>query len=229
MVMDPDKILKFLTENIADFFEVMARTLVRPVAHFRPISASVAPASLATEEDQPQSRWFDPKLFAFAGVSIIVGTLINGLIPGRRQGPELFATVVVVLVVWFAYSTGVYFLCKVLRGKGTYADTMAVSIQLLATLFVVASSLTLVLATVAQLNFIKLFLEDVPFLGFLLEQPTFLFFGIDAILLGVYLPLALKHIHGFGWIRQLCVGVIPFITMWGGVLFYISHSLVFAE
>ena len=65
--MDPEKILKFLAENLAEFFEVTARTLVRPVAHFRPTSSTTDPASLAPAEDHGRPRWFDPKLFALAG------------------------------------------------------------------------------------------------------------------------------------------------------------------
>lgn len=227
--MDPEKILKFVAENIAEFFEVMVRTLVHPVAHFQTLST--APASVgATEGIQGQPRWFNPKLFAFAGVSIIIGTIIIRLIPDSRDEidrappPELLATVVVTLVIWFAYSTGIHLLCKVLRGKGTYAETMAVSIQLLATLFVVASTLTLGLATLdIQPG------TDISGPQLLLDHPVlFFFFCIEAMLLAVYLPLALKRIHAFGWVRQVCISITPFLTMWGGVQFYNMSSLVTA-
>lgn len=226
--MDPEKILKFVAENIAEFFEVMIKTLVNPVAHFQPLST--APASVgATEGNQGKPRWFNPKLFAFAGVSIIIGTIIIRLIPAsrdeaefvRRDPPELLATVVITLVIWFAYGTGIYLLCKILHGKGTYAETMAVSIQLIATLFVVSSTLTLGLATLdIQPS------TDISGSRLLLDRPAlFFFFCIEALLLAVYFPLALKRIHAFGWARQACISVVPLLTMWGGIRFFNVFSI----
>ena len=228
--MDPEKILKFLTENIAEFFKVSVDTLVRPVAKFQLVPvASMAESPLIPNagSDSGAKPWLHPRLFAFATVSVIFGNMLNNLIPNRRTGPDLFVTVVITLIYWFVYSSGLHLFCRVLRGRGQYVDTLAVSIQVLATLFVVASVLTLGLSLLTQLPVMARLIIRIPLIGDILyEEPAFFFFGIQALLLAVYLPLALKHVHGFGWIRQLLIGILPFITMWFGVIPFVMLGLM---
>jgi len=228
--MDPEKILKFLTENIAEFFKVSVDTLIRPVAKFQLVPlALMADSSLVPNAgfDSSTRPWLHPLLFAFATVSAILGYLINSLIPNRRPGPDLLVTVVVTLIYWFVYSIGLHLLSRALRGRGQYVDTLSVNLQVLATLSVVASFLTLGLSLLTRLSTMDRLIIQIPEVGGNLRaEPAFFFFGIQALLLAVYLPLALKHVHGFGWIRQLLIGILPFITMWFGVLSFVTVGLM---
>jgi hypothetical protein len=66
-------------------------------------------------------------------------------------------------------------------------------------------------------------LERAEVSGFHQAAPgALLFFAVQALLLAVYLPLALKHVHGFGWVRQIVVGLVPLVTMWLGILIYLE-------
>jgi hypothetical protein len=113
--VDLEKILKFITQNLPEFFEVLVATLIHPVARFQLASSTIfpSPSGIVTKGIRPEgATWLDPKLFAFAAVSIVIGTMINDLIPGRRKGPDLFANVIVLLTLWFFCSTGLHILCK---------------------------------------------------------------------------------------------------------------------
>ena len=216
--MDLDKSFSFVADNITGFFEVSVSTLVRPKSYFQ-----LVPATPKTGADTNERPWLNPRLFAFAALSVILGTLLNSLIPGRRSGPDIVTTLVLLLIYWFVYSAGLHLVCKVLRGRGSLVDTLAVSIQVLSTLFVVASIISLILVLLTRQPIATELVSKVPFVGRSLKKmPELLFFVVQALLLAIYLPLALKHVHGFGWIRQIVVGFVPLLTMWLGILIYLE-------
>ena len=84
------------------------------------------------------------------------------------------------------------------------SKTLGVTNQVLATLYVVTSFLSLFAATVFTLPQLAQWVQKVPVAGELLvERPVVVFFLIGTTLLMIYVPLAMRSVHKFGWIRPL--------------------------
>jgi hypothetical protein len=117
--MDPDKVFKFLVDNVTDWSRVTALTLVRPVVRFQMVAVERGrSASIVGQYDLEREFWFHPKLLAFALLSIVLGLTTNALIPGRKPAPDLFSSVIIILIYWFVYGSILHGICRLLGGKG---------------------------------------------------------------------------------------------------------------
>lgn len=166
--------------------------------------------------------WLSPRLLSFAVFSVILGTTINSLLPNRVPGPQLFVTVSLVLISWFSHASCLHLICRALRGSGHYIETLSVSLQLFATIYVVSSFLSLVAATVISTPTFYVVTERIPFIGGLLVgEPALLFFLIGALLHSIYIPLSLQPVHKFGWLRVSIIFLISSLLILI-LLWYIS-------
>lgn len=89
--IDPEKILKILTEYLVGWSRVMLLTLASPTARFSlvPISEGNGPASLIGVVRSERDLWLSPRLLAYAAFSTILGITLNSLLPDRPPAPEI--------------------------------------------------------------------------------------------------------------------------------------------
>jgi len=217
--MDIEKLIVFLRDNVAEFVEVTARTMVRPVGRFQLVpSGAAAEANPLARAPTQRELWLNPKLLVFAAISIVLGTTLTDLVPGRSDSPDLLPTVAFVTIWWFIGGSVTHAVCRVLRGAGSYLETVSVYMQVLATLYVVISFLTLIASTAAQVEIVQRGVRLVPILGaLLLDEPIYFFFVFQTILGLAYVPLAMKAVHRFGWIRTVTLALLPVLTIWVSV------------
>jgi hypothetical protein len=210
--MDIEKILKFATDNLSEYFYILIETLRYPALRFAPVEASADSAnkSLVTSRGRliTGSR-LAPKLFVYVVISILIGVTLNALIPNRIKSPDAQTTIVVILLNWFLYSTVVHLICKLFRGRGSYAETLSVILQLISTLYVVSSFGALILSLLSripQLN--SILINANGSFSVAASEPFWFFFFLQFLLLTIYVPLAVRHVHGFVWRKQLSIGFI---------------------
>ena len=97
--IDPEKGIKFLTEHAADWSRITLLTLIKPIARFELVQVGAeGTTSVIGRVQTARQLWLNPKLFVFALLSIVLGLLINALIPGRKPGPELLTSVIFIFI-----------------------------------------------------------------------------------------------------------------------------------
>ena len=140
--MDPDKV-----GNFSDWSRVTYLTLVRPVSRFDLVQATDEPESARIIGSSKKAElWLSPKLMSFAAVSALLGIALNSLLPNRIPSPQLFSAAAVILALCFLYGSLVHLRCISLRGTGKYLQTVSISLQVSATLYVVVIFLALLFA-----------------------------------------------------------------------------------
>ncbi len=216
--MDPGKAYTFLSEHISDFIAISVETFMRPVGRFelvqRPQSTSV-PSRIIVHAKTEHELWLNPRLIAFAVLSIILGTMINGIIPERRPELGIVTTVIIILLAWLFQGSATHILCKVMRGRGTYPETLSVSLQVASVLYVASNFLALVVSAAVTIPTVEATVEGFFSIGALIaKQPIYSFFLCHAILSTVYVPMAMKAVHRFGMIRTAILVAISGLASW---------------
>ncbi len=218
--MDLEKLTKFAIDTLSEYFYVSAITLSRPVSRFAPVPTATSEGIYSPRNIRLGPR-LNPKLFGFLAVSIVLGATINALIPHRLKPPELLTSVILGIVSWVTYGVLIHGLCKLLRGNGSLIDTLSVTLQLFGVLYVVSSFLGVVFGTVSQVPFVNdLLIKGGHYTWKFAEKPVLFYFVIHAILLCIYLPIALRKVHEFGWVKQLVL-VLPAVI----VMVFISLAI----
>lgn len=208
--MEPEKVLKFFTENIGDWSRVTLLTLLRPISRFElvPITEDSKHSAIRGVQTDRQ-LWLHPKLLVFSVVSIMLGLTMNALLPGRASGPDLLASTLIIFLFWVVCASFLHLLCRLLKGKGQYLETLSVTLQVSATLYVISSFLALLLAALTAIPEVKSKIDVEPFLGEDIgDFPVYLFFATSTIFTAIYVPLALKSVHRFGWFRASLISLI---------------------
>jgi hypothetical protein len=220
--MNIEKLLELGTEYFSDYFSVFISTLRTPAARFRPITKKheetdvVLPTKISSSYVGPD---LNPRLFGFMMISILIGATLNSVVPGRPPSPDLLTTSVITIAVWIGYSISVFLVCKILGGKGSFLETISVSLQLLAVIYVVSNFVAFIWGSIAQTRIVRGFLLRGSF-GLIVDYPIFVYYPVQFVLMLVYLPAALKHVHRFSVVRQLVVGIVPIAwTLWATVFF----------
>jgi Yip1-like protein len=206
--MDIDKWMQFAIANFSQYFSVTVETLTRPGLRFAPVAvpAGGEEAGIATGKTGSQ---LNPQLVGFAVLSMFLGLTMNSLITKQPSGKELVAIEIVGLLFWFLYAAVVHFFCKLVKGRGTFLETVSVTVQVFATLYVLCSVLATTLAMIILIKPVKAYVAGLGGgLGQMVtDNPVTLFFLIHTILLLIYLPRALKPVHGFNLLQQIAVAI----------------------
>jgi hypothetical protein len=205
--MDFGDLQKFAVANFPQYFSVIVETVTRPGLHFAPITAQVSEQGIGGSMSKVGGQ-LNPQLVGFAVTSMFLGLTMNSLITTRRGGITFFVIEVVGLLFWVLYAAMVHLFCKIVRGHGSFMETVSVTIEIFATLYVVCSTLATTLALMVLYEPIKLLVSDIGIFGELVaENPVVLFFVIHTILLMIYLPRGLKPMHEFNLLQQIAVAV----------------------
>lgn len=214
--MEPDKVLQFFAENLADWSWITILTLRNPIARFElaPIPSQQR-GTLVGGSSKHSNLWLHPKLISYSVLSIVLGIMMNSLLAGRIPGPEMPKSVAIIFAYWLSYGSLLFLACRALKGRGSYLDTLSVSIQIFAAIYVVTSFLSLVATALLSVPAFAGIIKRVPLIGIMVaNEPPLVFFVIGLLLLSVYVPLSLKVVHRFGWLRTFLVFLVPvFMTL----------------
>lgn len=217
--MDIESLTEFSGKYLSEYVVTFAATLAHPSRRFDPYPA-VAKEQEGVIQLHPKNErgaYLSPKLLTFVVISILVGVTINALIPGRPQGPDLLPSLIIILLSWISFGTVAHLISRLIGGHGTFWETLAVSLQLLAVIYVVSCFIAWFTGAITQLEAVKGFAAARGgALEYLAGNPVMVYFMAQLVLMLIYLPLALRHVHGFGWFQQVLVGLlVPVATLFG--------------
>jgi hypothetical protein len=223
--MDLKDVFQWAPQYVSRFASVFVDSLSRPKLYFPPVE-TISPAQGAADESA-QQRWsIDPALITFVIGCIVIGSILNEIVRAiqypsqdipyllavEKQGlVGLVAIITVVSIFWFAFSFTTFVFCKLLGGRGTWLETVSLSLQYLAVNNVVANFLALFWVMIRPTYGGEGFEEGLAFNNFWLwiaSYPDRIYFVIQFVLLSVYLTKAIGPIHGFRRARQVVIGIL---------------------
>lgn len=204
--MDIDKILEIAPKYLSEYFSAVVATITQPGTYFGPDAVSIP---LERPSRGPQ---LSGKLFVFMIINALLGLTVNALIPLRKAGPDIISSVVVVMLYWFFYSTIAHWICKMLRGSGTYEKTLSVSLQVLSVLYLISSFFAFAVGTIVRTPEVAdAFANMGTLAGVIVDHPASTFFLFQFLGLAVYLPLSLRRVHNFSKGRTSLLGGLAFL------------------
>lgn len=211
--MDFQKLFDWGTKNFSEYIDVFFSTLSQPHLRFQPDENEPQdPATDKTSTAQTGPH-LNPQLFGFLLISIFLGVTLNSQVRRGVAAPtDLVQTAVITIALWFLYSLFTFFVCKVLGGKGSFWATISVSLQLLAVVYVTSSLITFLWGIVATNPLVTEPLIRNGFAKVFVDDPIDLYYVVQFVLMIVYLPLALKYVHGFTFTHQLLTGLVPILA-----------------
>ena len=161
-----------------------------------------------------------PKLLTFVLLSAVLGTTLNHfLLPRGSDRPE-FQVAAVFVVLYFVFSSVVaYVLCRLLGGNGSFVDTMSVSLQLLATLYVASSVLAIVISAVLSPRLIGSQAAQ-------LVTPVSIYFSLQLVTLAIYFPMALRPVHALKPLASIALVLLSFLGTTLSLLVYLLFSVL---
>jgi hypothetical protein len=205
--MEIQELQKFAVDNFSQYFAVTIDTLVSPRLHFAPVAV---PANMkwARAKNGRAGSVLNPQLAGYAVLSMFLGLALNSLVTKHPDGEGLVVIEVVGLLFWFLYASLVHLFCRIARGNGSFLETVSVTVQVLATLYVVCSLVSTTLAMLVLLKPVNTFIAGLGGLGAIVaDNPVVLFFVIHTILFLYYLPRALKPVHHFNLLQEIAVAL----------------------
>lgn len=219
--MEIEKIISFVTQYLSDYWWFFTETLKHPTLRFsllKPLSKGTPDIALVSSSQENKHSRLDPRLLGFMAISIFIGATINELIPGRAIHGLSFTTIfTATAAVWFCYSFVLHLFCKLFKGQGIFEETLGVSLQLFSVIYVISSLCAfiggLILTAVSNRSITTFAVTSSSgLINHARFPPIYLFFYVEFILLIFYLPIAIKYVHHFGWIRQVTIGIISSIA-----------------
>ena len=202
--MNFNELIKLFTDYLSDYVWTFINTIRNPELRFQPLSNTDDQQSgiVASSQTGQPNTLINPKLFSFVLISIFIGLTISTLIPGDKAQPDLATSSIVIVLYWLLYSSFVHMVCRIFAGKGSFSQTLSISLQLLSVIYVVSSFVALMWGTfVTGTKFGALLASRGDLPARLVERPIYIYFVVQFGLLAVYLPIAVKRIHGFNWSR----------------------------
>ena len=194
--MDIEKLLKFGIDYLSDYLWVFVETLRSPIARFGPVFTDTGDKStiiFRLGNGSTLGPQLNPKLISFVIINIFIGLAIRKQIPGGKDDQDFIIAVIVIFAIWFFYSSIIHRLCKLLQGHGTFTQTLSVSLQLLAVLYVVSNFVTFILGALVTAPQLGTFIATFGWITKLLvDYPSFIYFFAQFGLLIIYLPLAIN-------------------------------------
>ena len=238
--MNFEKILTFANQNLAEYYRVFYSTLTKTTLEFPPVvrkrTNSEKKFGITTKKAESESQ-LEPKLLVFAVISVFVGTTVSALIPSVKTSPDITAliTIIVIIGYWFLSGTILHWFCRVLRGRGSYLNTLSISIQVFLVLYVLSSFITFLVSTFLSIEKIYTWGQKLgegndvgKFIEFIIAYPVSSYFIIQGVLVVIYVPIAIRHVHRFGWFRLLLVMVFTTFHIPVSIIFYEVHNFVSA-
>jgi hypothetical protein len=205
--MDLEKSIKLTQDYASDYLVSFLATLQKPRLRFAPLVTQPDGRIITLPSGkQLAGARLDPRLLSFVVVSIFLGYQFFSVSVVRVSGEKLITVAVIVIFYWLLFGCLVHVLCKLLGGTGNLLDTLSVSLQILATLYVVGGLASLIAYALMQFFSWHAFGQLTG--G---RESFFAYLLVHDMLFGIYLPLALARIHSFGWARQVAVAAFTLV------------------
>ena len=201
--MDFEQLLTLATDNLSDYFSVLFYSLREPSKILQILADSKGDKS-------SNATKLSPKLFVFLLISVFVGRTAIAAVEGKTLEEGMVSSLIIVLSLWFVYSSLLHLFCRLLRGKGRYLDTLSVGLQVLASIYVLCSVATLLLSVVVGTS----------------SSGLSLYFGIQLVLMSIYLPLSIGSVHRFKVWRQLILIAPTFLFVVYNYFFYATTGQI---
>lgn len=220
-------VMSFVEKHLAEYTGVFVRTLVHPIARFQPLQTNSINNMPGKTQDLPATGGTGSRLqlAAFVLISIFLGSIINSFVPARKYSNDIVGKIVVLSFFWIFLVAYMHPLCRIFRGKADLMQTLWVSLQVFAPLFLVSSLINLVGGVFVMHPRVASFLVSTGRLGnSIAHNPVYIYFLVHYAFLNVYLPLALKAIHGFGWISTIMIAIaLSLFWMLFGMVFSLHY------
>jgi hypothetical protein len=195
--------IEIATEYFSDYVWIFFETLRSPKLLFQPLQKPVEQQITVTSSTaSPTERDFilNHKLWSFVLINIFIGSIINALIPGRKELPGFPTIAVTVMLYWFLYSSVIHLICRLFKGRGSYAQTLSVGLQLLGVIHVLSSFAALLWGMLVTDTPIGGFIGTLGYVAvWLADNPIYMYFIFQFGLLCIYVPLAARKVHRFKW------------------------------
>ncbi len=198
-------------KNLAGYARIFSRTLVHPTASFQPMQTSSINSIPGKAQDllAPDNTGSWLQLSAFVLISVFLGSIINFLVPARKYSCDIVDKITVLSFFWLGVVACMHPLCRMFRGRANPTQTDYVSLHVVSTLFVVSSVISLVGGVFVRHPQVSSSLGSIGRLGdSIANNPVYIYFLTHCALFNVYLPLAVKAIHGFGWFRTIMIAIV---------------------
>jgi len=184
--------LKYSSMHAINFF----RTLTKP---HDLIFLSVADKE-KNNVNITDKRNINPQLLVFVAINIFIGFCLDFVIREDGITIDFQYSLIGIFVSWVVFSMLLHLVVKILRGKGSFVDTISTSLQIQSVLYVISLLLTLGFKVVAYLY--EAIIQNYFSIHFFSRYDEGLsYFIILEILMLVYLPISLKRVHELGWIK----------------------------
>lgn len=205
--MELDKILRLSVEYVSDYVEDFLHVIRRPGFQLQPTPVIAESASISTPNPSLDSvrRRIDPRLVRFLIISIFLGSVVNGRIPGRSPSQEFLVTIVILIVYWGLFSALSHIVCWMFGSRTTFTETLSACLQVFAVVYVLSSCCGFLYGTIVQ-NF-NLGLSPLYF-RLLGEHPIYAYFVSQFLLTLPYLIIAMKRVHKLTFQRRAKTTVI---------------------
>ena len=195
MSFDLEKTIGIFKQYGVEYLELFFMTLYSPALRFSPSGVSGIDVSsnvdgLNMGSGNAAGFRLSPKLLVFAIISVFIGLVLQSQAFNGEER-DLTVTFIMAFFLWVMYSIFIHLLCRLFRGKGTFLQTISVSVQLFATIYVCASFIALLVGPL---------LRPYAYVSIVLGFPEisislWVYMFAQFILLAVYLPLAIRKIH----------------------------------
>jgi tetratricopeptide (TPR) repeat protein len=175
----------FIDDYVSEYLEILFGTLSKPALLLNPIWK------------QPESGIgdgkfiFNPRLFIFSTLSILLGLIIQSFIPNHRTSENYVRAVTLITLLWILFSCVGYFILFPNRKQWSFLDSVSLIFQVLSVQYVIASLAALVWG-ILHLGLRSLGIPEnpSPVYEILGNSPIFVYFFVQFLFLSIYLPYA---------------------------------------
>lgn len=184
--MDIEKAVSFFPQYLSEYLSILFLTLKNPKIRFAPSELPKHEKSILHvigEYPEKTGIKLNPKLIGYLILSVFIGSVLQGITPNHPPIEETLTLIIILMAIWLFLSACFFFVFRSFGGKGGFGDTISVSLQLLASIYVIASMIALL---ITALFFVSDKSFGISYLIYLTAQ---------ILLLIVYLPLGLKELH----------------------------------
>lgn len=204
------KLLLISLNYFSDHWRHFAQVIRTSYTYFQPHSTTTNGYNEPYAESVGSSNEhvsFNPRLFVFLIINIVIGYTFNTLIPERKLPSNAsFLTIIIVsTTLWSLYSIFLHIICSLISGKGTIEQTISILLPLFSVVYVVSS----VFGFVCGLLLAGLQDYIIADLDFVNIPPISIYFCIQFSLLIYYLPMLVKHIYE---LRMHCLYIVGIFT-----------------
>lgn len=207
--MDLEGIVSFATRHLGAYLDNLIVTLREPGWYITPTYDNQA-YTVSRQATRPR---LSVELVTFISISVVVGVLMNAAGLRINTSPSMLTSGLLIVSFWLLYAHLFYVLCKLVRGRAGYFETISFTLQKLAALYVFSAVLTFVVLVCLAL----MLRTPWPWSSLGLPARVVLHFGITAILLVIYLSLGAGSLNHFGFLRATFVALVlvSFLTVIG--------------